>query len=86
MKYLKENKWLWLIFPLVILFWIFKDLLFDFLVSGGLNKVNEARKKDAEQRGRASAAEEKADAHLKEADRLKEERERVKGDKNWHKK
>jgi len=88
MKYLKENKWLWFIFPLVVLWWVFKDLIVDIIVKGGQEKLRETKKRDEKLKAAVAELKAQADKAMDEADRIAKEREeREKNeDEDWNKK
>ena len=87
MEYLKNNKWLWIVFPLVILFWLLKDVILGLLISGGNSKVEDAKEKDKELKDRADANNAEANQLVEEVKKSTEERKNDSNeDEDWNKK
>lgn len=87
MEYLKNNKWLWIVFPLVILFWLLKDVVLGMLISGGNAKVEAAKEQDKKLMDRADANNAEADKLVSEVKKSTEDRKSDKNeDEDWNKK
>ena len=85
MKYLSQNKWLWLIFPLVIVYFLFKDVLFEILVKDGMEKYKKALEKDAVLKDNIDKNNTEANKLVDEAKKSKEERQNDKNeDPDWN--
>lgn len=89
LKLWNEKRWLfWLILPLVLL-WIFKDLIFQYLISSAKTTVDKAEKKDEELQNKSNKADREASNAEAKAEAIEERiKERDESDisLDWHKK
>lgn len=83
---LKEEK-KWLFYLLIIPFGVvcLLELYNKYLVNSGKQIVKDAEKADAKLKDEQEDADNKADAHKAEADKIEENIENIKPDENWHK-